>query len=67
MTETERDEFIYDLALHMLDKTSKAGIYAHAVDRICYLLDRNTDEQLIKMAPDNLRTRKKKKTEPKGF
>ena len=69
MTEHEREEFIFDLALHKLSKTSKAGIFAHAVDRICDLLDKNTDEQLIEMAPDNLIIRKKKrrKGKAKGF
>tara|TARA_R110002020_G_scaffold274675_5_gene489868 strand:- start:2261 stop:2470 length:210 start_codon:yes stop_codon:yes gene_type:complete len=69
MTEHEREEFIFDLALHMLNKTSKAGIFAHAVDRICDLLDKNTDEQLIHMAPDNLiiRKKKRKKGKAKGF
>ena len=61
MNQNQREEFIFDLANHMLSKTSKAAIYAHAVDRLCDLLDKNTDEQLIKMAPDNLKIVKKKK------
>ena len=69
MTETEREEFIYDLAHHHLSKTSKAGIFAHALDRLCDLLSKNTDEQLIKMAPDNLKIVKKRiaNKKPKGF
>ena len=66
MTENEREEFIYDLAVHHLNKTSKAGIFAHAVDRMCDLLAKNSDEQLISMAPDNLHVVKKKKKTKKG-
>ena len=70
MTEAEREEFIYDLAHDRLSNTSKAGIFAHALDRLCDLLSKNTDEQLIEMAPDNLIIVKKKKItnqKPKGF
>ena len=67
MTENEREEFIYDLAHHHLSKTSKAGIFAHAIDRMCDLLAKNSDEQLIAMAPDNLIVVKKKKNKEKPF
>ena len=66
MTDNEREEFIYDLAYYKLKRTSKAGIFAHALDRLCDLLAKNTDEQLIEMAPDNLIIVKKEKKKSEG-
>ena len=67
MTEAERQEFIYDLAHHKLKKTSKAGIFALALDRQIDLLSRNTDDVLLAMAPDNLNIVKARPKKAKGF
>ena len=66
MNQNQREEFIYDLAHHHLKNTSQAGIYGHALDRMCDLLSKNSDDQLIAMAPDNLRVVKKKKKKRKA-
>ncbi len=70
MTENQREEFVFDLANHILKKTTKAGVWAMAVDRVCDLLSTKTDEELIDMAPDNLvivDKSKHNKNKPKGF
>lgn len=70
MTDNEREEFIFDLANHELKGRPQSFIHALAIDRLCDLLSKNTDEQLIKIAPDNLIVEKKKRakhTKAKGF
>ena len=68
MTPNEREEFIFDLAVHKVDKLSHAGVYAMAVDQMCSLLSNETEEQLIKIAPANLyKQDKTKHKSPKGF
>ena len=65
-----REEFVFDLANHILKKSTKAGVWAMAVDRVCDLLSTKTDEELIDMAPDNLvivDKSKHNKNKPKGF
>lgn len=70
MTDSEREEFIFDLANHELKGRPKSFIHALAIDRLCDLLSKNTDEQLMKMAPDNLIVEKKRRAKhkkAKGF
>ena len=73
MTDSEREEFAYDLANHFLSNTSKSGIFAMAIDRICDILLRKSDEELIAIAPSCLITipqktkDKRNKAKPKGF
>lgn len=68
MTENEREEFIFDLSHHMVSKLSRAGIFAMAVDQMCTILARESDEQLCKIAPSNLYKKDKKKHNTvKGF
>ena len=50
MTPNERQEFIFDLANHKVSQLSQAGIFAMAVDQMCMLLSRETDEQLLKVS-----------------
>ena len=70
MTPELREEFVFDLANHILKRSTKAGVWAMAVDRVCDLLLTKTDQELINMAPSNLivcdRT-KHNKNKPKGF
>lgn len=54
MTPNEREEFIFDLAHHKVSQLSHAGIFAMAVDQMCTILSRETDEQLCKISPSNL-------------
>ena len=58
-----REEFVYDLADHYISNTTKAGLWALAIDRVSEMLLKKTDEELLNMAPDNLiKVPKKKKT-----
>ena len=73
MTDSEREEFVYDLANHYLSNTSKAGIFALAVDRISDQLLKKTDEELEAMAPPELlivpqkKKDKRNREKPAGF
>ena len=70
MTDNEREEFIFDLANHILSKSTRAGVWAMAVDRVSDLLSTRTDKELFEMAPSNLIKKDKKKhnkSKPKGF
>ena len=50
MTQNEREELIFDLAQHRVKQLSQAGVIAMAVDQMCSLLSRETDEQLLKVS-----------------
>ena len=73
MTDSEREEFVYDLANHFLSNTSKSGILAMAIDRVCDILLRKTDDELEAIAPSCLVTvsqkkkNKRNKAKPTGF
>ncbi len=70
MTPELREEFVFDLANHILKKSTKAGVWAMAIDRVCDLLSTKTDEELIDIAPSNLIVcdkSKHNKNKPKGF
>ena len=73
MTDSEREEFVYDLANHYVTRTSKAGLIALAIDRMCDLLLAKPDEELEAMSPPELlmvaqETKdKRRKDKPVGF
>jgi len=68
MQQNEREEFIFDLAVHKVKKLSDAGVFAMAVDQMCSLLANESEERLIAIAPANLYIQDKKKhTKVKGF
>jgi glutamyl-tRNA reductase len=68
MTQNEREEFIFDLAVHRVKKLSQAGIFAMAVDQMCALLANESEERLLEIAPANLYIQDKKKhNTPTGF
>jgi len=73
MTDSEREEFVYDLASYYVTKTTKAGLVAMAIDRISEILLRLPDDELIRTAPDELvkvpqKTKdKRNKAKPTGF
>ena len=73
MTDSEREEFVYDLASYYVTKTTKAGLVAMAIDRMCDILLTKGDDELEAMAPDELcivpeKTKtKRNKAKPLGF
>ena len=73
MTDSEREEFVYDLANYHVSKTTEAGRYAMAIDRMCDILLKLGDDELIAMAPPELlkvtqKTKdKRNKAKPRGF
>ena len=73
MTDSEREEFVYDLASYYVTKTTKAGLVAMAIDRMCDILLRLPDDELLETAPSELikvpqKTKdKRNKAKPTGF
>ena len=73
MTDSEREEFVYDLASYYVTKTTEAGLVAMAIDRISDILLRLPDDELLETAPDELikvsqKTKdKRNKAKPIGF
>ena len=73
MTDNEREEFVYDLASHLLSNISKAGLMGMAIDRVSDFLLTKSDDELIEMAPASLtivpeKTKaKRNKAKPTGF
>ena len=73
MTDSEREEFVYDLASYYVTKTTKAGLVAMAIDRISEILLKLPDDELLETAPDELikvsqKTKdKRNKAKPTGF
>ena len=64
MTQDEREELIFDIANEQLKRTTKAGVWAFAVDRVAELISDKTDEELLAMLPQK---KQKKNKQPKGF
>ena len=48
MNKNEREEWVYDLAVRMVNRLSDAGAWAFAVNHAISLLETQTDEQLKK-------------------
>ena len=73
MTDSEREEFVYDLANYHVSRTTKSGLTAMAIDRMMDLLLLKGDDELIAMAPPELvivpqKTKNKRnKNKPAGF
>ena len=73
MTDSEREEFVYDLASYYVTKTTKAGLVAMAIDRISDILLALPDDELLETAPHELikvsqKTKdKRNKAKPTGF
>ena len=60
VTDSEREELLHDVANYHLKKTSEAGRWAFAVDRVCEMFQNKTDEELLAMLPKPKKTRKVK-------
>ena len=73
MTDNQREEFVYDIANHYVERTSKAGLTAMAIDRMMDLLLTKSDAELIAMAPPELemvserKKEKRNREKPAGF
>ena len=68
MTQNEREEFIFDIAVHKVKQLSQSGVFAMAVDQMCALLANESEKRLIEIAPANLyKQDKKKHIKTKGF
>lgn len=70
MTENEREEWVYDLAVDWVNSISKAGVWSLAVDRAISLLENQTDEQLKALEKPKKKKKLhgfKKKEKPFGF
>ena len=70
MTDNEREEWVYDLAVAWVNRLSDAGIWAMAVDRAISVLEPQTDEQLKKFESEQPVKQMhgfKKKKEKGGF
>lgn len=61
MTEQEREEWVYDLAVAWVNRLSKTGVWALAVDQAITLLEPQSDEALKKLE------KKPKKERMHGF
>ena len=59
MTDKEKEEFVYDLANHYVERTSKAGLVAMAIDRMVDMLIDKDIEELIEIAPSSALTNSK--------
>tara|TARA_Y100000817_G_C16738284_1_gene491221 strand:- start:426 stop:635 length:210 start_codon:yes stop_codon:yes gene_type:complete len=58
MTDSEREELLHDVANYHLKKTSEAGRWAFAVDRVCDMFQDKSDEELLAMLPKPKKTKK---------
>ena len=71
MTDNEREEWVHDLAVRMVNRLSDAGVWAFAVDRAVSILETQSDEQLKKYETEapvkQMHGFKKKKTKEKPF
>ena len=65
MTDSEREELVYDIAQDQLKRTSSAGVWAFATDRLCWLLMEEPDDVILKLHA--MIGKKKTKTKAKGF
>ena len=64
MTDSEREELIFDIAQDQLKRTSAAGVWAFASDRLCWLLAEEPDDVIEKLHKSIY---KKTKTKTIGF
>ena len=67
MPQNEREELIFDIASEQLKRTSKAGVWAFALDRVSDILSTKSDEELLTMLPPKKKKKKETNKQPKGF
>ena len=68
MTDNEREELRYDIAVHQLKSVAQSGIHAMAVNYVISLLESSdyNDEELKMMLPAE-KPKKPKRAKAKGF
>ena len=66
MTDSEREELVYDIAQDQLKRTSSEGVWAFATDRLCWLLMEEPDDVILKLHSNIGKKEKKKKTKTTG-
>ena len=66
MTDSELEEFRYDVAHALLSKMSKGSQYQYALDKMIELLEDATEDELCEMAPSEVIKHKKPKDKRKG-
>ena len=69
MTDSQLEEFRYDIAYALLKEMSKGSQFQFALDRMLELLADKTEEQLVEMAPAQVIKEQKPKVnrKAKGF
>ena len=76
MTDNELEEFRYDIAVQIVEDSSKSIQFAWAVDRVLSQISNATQEELVQMAPSEVHKRervslknhlRKKRTKGEGF
>ena len=69
MTDSELEEFRYDVAHALLKEMSKGAQFQMALDKMLDLLEHNTEQELCDMAPSVVTKHKKPKdkSKAKGF
>ena len=65
MTDSQLEEFRYDVAHALLSKMSKGSQYQYALDKMIELIEHATVDELVEMAPSEVVKHKKTKDIPK--
>lgn len=66
MTDSEREELIYDIAQDQLKRTTPAAVWGFATDRLVWLLSEEPDDVIIKLHKA-IKDKPKTKTKTIGF
>ena len=68
MTDSQLEEFRYDVAHALLKQMSKGSQYQYALDKMLELIQNKTEDELCEMAPSEVIKHKKPKDKRgKGF
>ena len=68
MTDSELEEFRYDVAFALLKGMSKGSQFQYALDKMLELIQNKTEDELCEMAPSEVIKHKKPKDKRgKGF
>ena len=67
MTDSEREELVYDISQAQLKATTKSQVWAFATDRLCELLLAEPDEVLLKLHDECVKKSKPQKKSKPSF
>ena len=68
MTDSQLEEFRYDVATVLLKRMSQGSVWHYAHDKMLQLISDKTEEELCEMAPSEVpKHRKPKDKKAKGF